>query len=670
MQTTANLALRKPEGTDVVNVDDFNYNADIIDTEIVKKASSSVDGRMAKEDKAKLDGISTGANKVEQSTTNGNIKIDSVEKTVYLHPGSGTNPHGTTKTDIGLPNVTNDAQVKRTEMGAVSGVATLDTSGVNAQAPKTHTHTKSQITDFPTSLPASGGSADTAAKLATARTIALAGDVIGSTSFDGSANGSITVVLANSGATAGTFTKLTIDAKGRVTSATTLSASDIPALDWTKITSGKPTTLAGYGILDALLASSYTAADVLAKLKTVDGSGSGVDADTVDGKDSTAFALNNDYVHVPGYAVATGSANVYAVTLSPAPTAYIDGMCVVVKINVTSTGASTLNVNSLGAKTILDSLGNVITSGGLKVGLPYALRYNGTSFIVQGKGGGGNATAAGILLGETATVDSGPVTGTMPNNGAVTLTPTTSNVAISSGYHNGSGYVVGDADLISANIKAGASIFGVAGKSSVVETSDATATAAQILSSNTAYVNGSKITGTIPSKSAQTYTPGTGNQTIAASQYLSGIQTILGDANLIAANIINGKSIFGVAGTATIESLGGKMWASGSTYLNGTVLLQIAGLSFTPKFITTYSRFIPYGNNYYLGFNCLYTSGISHVNDLNLRNGSMLYTSGSGTPSGYFDTNVFTSVVEGGFEVDALKWAYSQDIPVYWFASE
>lgn len=63
---------------------------------------------------------------------------------------------------------------------------------------------------------------------------------------------------------------------------------------WANITSGKPTTLSGYGITDAytkteadnkyLLKTSYTAADVLSKLKTVDGSGSGLDADLLDGK--------------------------------------------------------------------------------------------------------------------------------------------------------------------------------------------------------------------------------------------------------------------------------------------------------------------------------------------------------------------------------------------------
>ncbi|NRT76290.1 hypothetical protein [Clostridium beijerinckii] len=89
--------------------------------------------------KGKIDGISSNANKVEVSTTNGNIKIDGAEKTVYTHP-SGTNPHGTTKTDVGLGNVTNDPQVKRSEMGAANGVATLDSSGINNQAPKPHTH--------------------------------------------------------------------------------------------------------------------------------------------------------------------------------------------------------------------------------------------------------------------------------------------------------------------------------------------------------------------------------------------------------------------------------------------------------------------------------------------------------------------------------------------------
>lgn len=81
------------------------------------------------------------------------------------------------------------------------------------------------------------------------------------------------------------------------------------------------------------------------------------------------------------------------------------------------------------------------------------------------------------------------------------------------------------------------------------DTSDATATANDILNGKTAYAKGSKITGAIPSKAATTYTPGTSNQIIASGTYLSGTQTIKGDSNLTAGNIKSGVSIFGVAGT-------------------------------------------------------------------------------------------------------------------------
>lgn len=54
-------------------------------------------------------------------------------------------------------------------------------------------------------------------------------------------------------------------------------------------------------------------------------------------------------------------------------------------------------------------------------------------------------------------------TGTMPNRGAVVITPGTSNKAIQAGYHNGQGYVKGDPNLVAGNIAKGKSIFGVNG---------------------------------------------------------------------------------------------------------------------------------------------------------------------------------------------------------------
>ncbi|WP_297429062.1 hypothetical protein [Clostridium sp.] len=77
--------------------------------------------------------------------------------------------------------------------------------------------------------------AQTADKLTTARTISATGDAAGSTSFDGSANASMALTLANSGVTAGTYPKVTVDAKGRVTAGASLSVSDIPILTLSKI---------------------------------------------------------------------------------------------------------------------------------------------------------------------------------------------------------------------------------------------------------------------------------------------------------------------------------------------------------------------------------------------------------------------------------------------------
>lgn len=70
------------------------------------------------------------------------------------------------------------------------------------------------------------GNAATATKWATGRTIALTGDVSGtSAAFDGSAALSFATTLANSGVTAGTYAKVTVDTKGRVTAGATLASA-------------------------------------------------------------------------------------------------------------------------------------------------------------------------------------------------------------------------------------------------------------------------------------------------------------------------------------------------------------------------------------------------------------------------------------------------------------
>ena len=87
-------------------------------------------------------------------------------------------------------------------------------------------------------------------------------------------------------------------------------------------------------------------------------------------------------------------------------------------------------------------------------------------------------------------------------------------------------------------------------------------------------VSGSN-TNQLSTKAAATIIPGTSNQTIASGTYLTGTQTISGDANLVASNIISGKTIFGVAGSVVIQHYyTGSETPSNSTGENGDIYLK------------------------------------------------------------------------------------------------
>ena len=110
---------------------------------------------------------------------------------------------------------------------------------------------------------------------------------------------------------------------------------------------------------------------------------------------------------------------------------------------------------------------------------------------------------------------------------AATYTPGTSDQSIASGqYLNGTQTIKGDSNLTAGNIRSGVKIFNVTGSyagsssSSGVDTSDATATAANILSGKTAYVNGSKLTGTMTNNGAVSKTmTANGSYTIPAGYH-------------------------------------------------------------------------------------------------------------------------------------------------------
>ncbi len=141
------------------------------------------------------------------------------------------------------------------------------------------------------------------------------------------------------------------------------------------------------------------------------------------------------------YGTAAG-VNAKTITLNPAPTSLTEGIALSFKSSTANTGASTLNVNALGAKPILKSNGSAVAAGNLRAGSIYTVRYDGTSFILQGEGGSGNLKPNQALAGYTFTNDEGDQIG------------------------------VGDPNLVPQNILKGKNIFGVEGSLELVTPGD------------------------------------------------------------------------------------------------------------------------------------------------------------------------------------------------------
>lgn len=94
--------------------DTLNKLRESVNTNTTAMESHLVDENchLSTSDRAKLENITENATKVSASDVNGNIVVDNEEVTVYTHP-AGTNPHGTTKSDVGLGNVDNTSDMDK-----------------------------------------------------------------------------------------------------------------------------------------------------------------------------------------------------------------------------------------------------------------------------------------------------------------------------------------------------------------------------------------------------------------------------------------------------------------------------------------------------------------------------------------------------------------------------
>lgn len=161
----------------------------------------------------------------------------------------------------------------------------------------------------------------------------------------------------------------------------------------------------------------------------------------------------------------------------------------------------------------------------------------------------------------------------------------------------------------------------------------------------------------LTAQAAQTITPSTSDKTIASGRYLTGTQTIKGDANLVAGNIKKGVSIFGVAGsyegsggsggggsfetcTVTIVNDASDGWSNETLDIHATVLdangmmipfytsLEIGSITISNVVCGTALTADPYMN---VAYYCNTTGNISVFRDTYGNSAWLLQPNGDGT---------------------------------------
>jgi hypothetical protein len=92
--------------------------------------------------------------------------------------------------------------------------------------------------------------------------------------------------------------------------------------------------------------------------------------------------LATDYTKIISPVDDTGTANTYVITLTNTPTAYAKYQTFRFIAKTANTGASTLNVNGLGAKTLVKDVNVALVTGDILVGQIVTAVYDGTNFQI------------------------------------------------------------------------------------------------------------------------------------------------------------------------------------------------------------------------------------------------------------------------------------------------
>lgn len=147
----------------------------------------------------------------------------------------------------------------------------------------------------------------------------------------------------------------------------------------------------------------------------------------LDSNFSTLTTSINDTLTYSNYLVDTGTANSYAVAFSGSlTTSYTAGLLIEFKVANTNTGASTLNVNSLGNKSIVNLDGSALPAGRLVAGAIALVQYDGTNFQLL------NSSGSVTSVGGTGSVNGITLTGTVTSSGNLTLGGALSGVSLTS----------------------------------------------------------------------------------------------------------------------------------------------------------------------------------------------------------------------------------------------